>query len=237
MSILLYSILFVITLAIIVAFLPIKFFLHATGGEDDGVDFEFRIMFSNGLFGGGIRSEEKQYVMSLFLLSHPILCFQVTNVLTRISERIKTAPRRAKGKEKSKPEAKKGTWPFKLVYRLTKEILTFLKWGIKEFKEMIIFESLDAYFTIGFGYPHITGMIVGFLYALNGLLPEKYTITPHWNFSRQIISGNCTMRITVRAYIFWYKLFTSIPAAGYRQRTRIKYWINVLRHKNSLQEA
>ncbi|MBN1294924.1 MAG: DUF2953 domain-containing protein [Candidatus Latescibacteria bacterium] len=156
-------------------------------------------------------------------------------MVNRLSGKIKAAPK--KKKEEKKPEVRGKKWSFEMIKKLIGEHLSVLRWLMKEFKGIIVCESLHSHITIGLGYPHITGMIVGFLYALNGLLPDKYSITPHWNFTKQVISGNCTLRITVKAYILWYKLFTIVPAAGYRQRARIKYWFNVIRHKNSLQEA
>lgn len=240
MMILLYIVVVFAVFAVMAVVLPVKFFLNASGGSDTGFDFDFRIHVYNGFLGGGIQSVNRSYLFTVFIFSHGILTVKGTKFISFISSKIKDGVQKKKEKKAKKistPTAEKKKWTRKLIIRVCKEGFALLKWCLREFHEMLRFDSVLTNIKLGLGYPHITGWIVGFLYTLNGILPDRFTISPSWDFSRRIIQGDCTVQFTVKLHIFWKKIVTIVPYALYRQREIIKYWYSVLKHKNSIQEA
>ena len=237
MEIILYSVLFCAGFAVMAVFLPIKIFLNAAGGSDTGFNFEVRVLVFNGFLGGGLQSENQSYLFTFFVFSHGIFTVNATKLISFASRKIKTRTEKKEEKKIRKPPTKKKKWTYKLLFRLVRELFAFLKWVIREFHEMFRFDNVIANIKLGLGYPHILGWIIGFLYTLNGVLPEKFIIVPSWDFTRKVIQGDFSLRLTVRAYIFWMKLVTKAPYALYRQREQIKYWFKVLKQKNSIQEA
>ena len=237
---LLYIVLIFTIFAAIAVLLPVKFFLKASGGSDTGFDFDFRIQVYNGLLGGGIQSERHSYLFTVFIFSHGIHTVNGTKLISFISRKFKAGAKKKeekKAKKIGKPKAEKKKWTSKLIIRLCKESFALLKWCIHEFHEMLEFDSVLTNIKLGLGYPHITGWIIGFLYTLNGVLPDKFIISPSWDFSRRIIQGDCTLQFTMKLHIFLKKIITSVPHALYMQREKIKYWYRVLKHENSIQEA
>ncbi len=233
---LLYIVLVFTIFAVMAVLLPVKFFMKASGGSDTGFDFDFRIQVYNGLVWGGIQSEKHSYLFTVFIFSHGILTLNGTKLISFISRKLKAGAEK-KAKKIGKPKAEKKKWTRKLIIRLCKESFALLKWCIREFHEMLRFDSVLTNIKLGLGYPHITGWIIGFLYTLNGVLPDKFIISPSWDFSRRIIQGDCTLQFTMKLHIFLKKIITSVPHALYMQREKIKYWYRVLKRKNSIQEV
>jgi len=237
---LLYIVLVFTIFAVMAVVLPVKFFLKASGGSDTGFDFDFRIQVYNGLLGGGIQSEKRSYLFTVFIFSRGLLTIDGTKLISFVSQKFKAGARKKKEKKAKKivkPKAEKKKWTRKLIIRLCREGIALLKWCLCEFHEILRFDNVVTKIKLGLGYPHITGWIIGFLYTLNGVLPDRFTIIPSWDFSRRVIQGDCTLQFTVKLYIFCKKIVTSVPYAIYRQRVKVKYWYRVLKHKNSIQEA
>jgi len=240
MMILLYIIVVFAVFVVTAVVLPVKFFLKASGGSDTGFDFDFRIQVYNGLLGGGIQSEQHSYLITFFLFSHGILTVNGTKLVSFIFRKfiaVTEKKEEKKAKKISNPSVEKKKLTRKLIFRLCKEGIALLKWCLREFHEMLQLDNVLTNIKVGFGYPHITGWIIGFLYTLNGVLPDKFIIRPSWDFSRRVIQGDCTVQFTVKLHIFWKKIITRVPHALYRQRAKIKYKYRVLKHKNSIQEA
>jgi hypothetical protein len=236
MEILLYIILFIVALILLAVLTPLKLFLSASGGSDIGFCYDFRIMIFNGFFGGGIQSGEHIYLLRVFLGSRCILMVNVTRKISMLSRKVRARMEKRKEEKKKKPPAKKRK-PLKVYYRLCRDLLSVLKWVIRELGGVIRFDSVSAHIKLGLLYPDITGWIVGLLYMVNGILPQKYSITPSFDFTRRVIDGGIAVQVTVRGYIFWAKLFTKIPYAVFTERERIILWYRVMKRKNSLQEV
>ncbi|MCE5251835.1 hypothetical protein LLG96_16630 [bacterium] len=237
--IILYIILFFFGLLILAVFLPVKMYFRASGDSDDGFMYEIRIHGFNGLFGGGFHKLENAYQIESYVCSRCILKLDVTRKVSVLSRAVRTRIKKRKEKkeiQEKKPAAGKGrgiSW----YYCLARDIFSALRWVIREFHDMIGFDEVTANIRLGLGYPHITGWIIGALYAFNGILPEKYRIQPSWNFTRRVIAGDIIVRVTVRGYILWIRLMTRTPCMLYRKRERIMYWFREMKRKNSLQEV
>ncbi|MBA7485495.1 hypothetical protein ES707_21042 [subsurface metagenome] len=236
MLIILYCFLGFIGLVVLVTSLSIKFFLHASGGSDEGFRFEVRVLAFNGFFGFGIKSEGRSFPVKIFLCSQRLFMFDITRAVKFISCKFQAVKKRLKKKKVKKPAigVKKS---IKTNLQLAREMFSVIKWVIREFKGLISFDSVSSHITLGLWRPDITGWISGLLIGLNGLLPEKFIIIPSWDFTRQVVQGDITLRFTVRSYIFWKKLVTSVPCVLYRKRRQIKSRLKTFKGKNSFQEV
>ncbi len=232
MLILLYCILFLCVTAVLAALIPVIFYVKVTGGYDSGFELEVRALLFKGLFGGGIRSSGREYIIDVFLRSRCFLSLDISRAAAFFTGRIKA---RRKKPEKPAVEKKKKTLAF--YFRLGRELIRAARWVFREFHGLISVDSVLAHITLGLWRPDITGLISGFLIGLNGILPKKYEIVPSWDFTRKVIQGDMTIRFTFRGYIFWARLFTVVLPELYRQRKQIKLIIGNLRGENLFQEV
>ena len=233
----LYCILALSGIAVLAAVFPIRLLATVSGGTDEGFRYDFRGLAFNGTFGGGFRSTGSGYCISVYFRSQCLLSFNVSRTVKFISGKIKTGkvkPKEKKDEKEPTPEKKR---PVKFYYRLAKVSIGILRWCMHEFSGLIGFDKLSARITLGLLRPNITGYISGLLIGLNGILPDRYEIIPSWDFTRRIFYGSVDVQITVRGYIFWKKLFTSVPMELYSQRKNITYWLRTLRGKQSFQEV
>ena len=233
----LFSIIALSGIAVLAAILPIRLKANVSGGTDEGFRYDLRVLAFNGIFGGGFRSTGGGYRITVYLRSRCLLSFDISRTVKFMYGKIITGKEKPKEKkEEKKPTAKKKR-PVKFYYRLAQVSIGVLRWCFREFSGFIGFDKLSTHITLGLWRPDITGYISGLLIGLNGILPDRYEIVPSWDFTNRILQGDVDIKISVRGYIFWKKLFTSVPIELYRQRKHIQYWLRAIRGKQSFQEV
>ena len=87
----------------------------------------------------------------------------------------------------------------------------YFREGVRDLREIIRINLFSTHITFGLGNPALTGKLIGLIYFINSILPHHCVITPKWDFTRSVIQGNITIKITFRSHIFWKKLICRLP--------------------------
>ena len=202
---------FFIVLAAVVFFgliLPIKFFINASGGTEDGIEISGRIMVFCGFIGGGLLYRKDISRLNIFLYSWRVFSINIKPLINYLSEKAK------KRKEKERKPVKKKLSVFERIkkyYHKTPAYMAYFKTGVSEIKEIVRIDLFSGDIKIGLGNPALTGKIIGFIYFINGILPHPYVITPSWNFTEIAFQGKLKLKISVRSHILWKKLIYRAP--------------------------
>ena len=206
------SILFAIFLiAILALLLPVRIFLKATGGDDVEIHVEGRVMLFAGLLGGGGSYGPGGSYISVHFYRWKILEWNASSLMQR-GEKKKSAPKKKKT-EKPEKETKEreggkrslsdrvGGWR-----KYARKYSFMGKTALREIRGLLHVDRFHVHVVFGLGDPALTGQIIGVIYAVNGILPERYVIVPGWDFSRRVFSGEADLKLTFRMHLFWIHL-------------------------------
>jgi hypothetical protein len=205
--------------------LPVRLYLHVSGGTEESLDVSARILFFNGCIGTGLSFGEKRYSISLFIVSRRVASCSLTPFMKYISEK------RKKQKLK-KPAAPKETVPqkpllerIKTLYQTFQTYKGYIKRMLAELGGLFRIDLFSADVLFGLGNPALTGKLIGILYAVNSILPHPYMINPSWNFTKMAFQGKLTVQMTFFSHVFWKKIITQLPSiiSAVRQIKRRKY--------------
>ena len=207
---LLLYILIVLTIVLFMAILlPVNVFFQTAGGTEEGVGIEGRILFFSGIFGGGVLYRKSSRCrFNVFLFSRRLLSINIQPFVEYLSRKPEK-----KSEKKAKPLKKKLSIfeRIKIYYHKTFEYRGYFKEGIRDFREIIRIDLFSANITFGFGNPALMGKLIGIIYVINSILPHPYEIIPSWDFTKRIIKGELTIKITFLSHVFWRKFFFRLP--------------------------
>jgi hypothetical protein len=169
-------------LAVLAFVLPVRVFLHAEGGTETPFAAAYRLMIYGGIFGVGGKISE--YGAKYFFMIGPHAVIQI---------KIPHRP----SKPKIRKPARAG-----LTMRELWSKRSWLKQG-EVFLTSVRIDRFDARVRLGLGDPALTGMVFGLLAAVNGVLPERYAVTPECDFTRSTASFHADAALTFRSHRFW----------------------------------
>ncbi len=206
----LYILLAIFLIIVLALLLPVKIFLKASGGDDMDIRANGRIMIFNGLLGGGGSYSAGSARFDVYLGGWRILERNAASIVRRARKK-KPAPEKKKP-EKPEEEKEPGECAPSLSDRIRKwrgmarRQAFLMKTVLHEIRGVLRVDRFSAGVKLGLGDPALTGQIIGVIYAVNGILPERYVIIPSWDFSRRVISGDVDIELTFRTYLFWMHL-------------------------------
>ncbi|MFC1693177.1 hypothetical protein ACFL1R_06705 [Candidatus Latescibacterota bacterium] len=221
MAIFLYIVVISIGLSLGALLMPLKCFVHLEGGIDKGFDITGRVMFFTGLIGGGVRYVRGIYRLNVFILSWKIVSCNITPVINYFKRKRKERPVKP-GKEKKKVEEKPFLARLKSGYRKLPVYIMYVKEGLRDFRDTVKPDQFLGNVTLGLGNPALTGWISGFIIFINDLLPPKYEITPSWDFTREVLGGELSLKVTILTHILWIKAIRYIPRIKSLKKRHIK---------------
>ncbi len=203
------------SLALLAVILPVRLSFRVSGGTEDRLEFFGRIMFFAGAVGGGLLYRKERYRVDVYLSRWMVLSLNVRPLVAFFRAKFRRSegskPSRKAGKKREIKPAKPLLQRIRELYH---QVVTFRKYFTtvrRELHGVLQIEQVSSQVTLGLGNPALTGRIVGYLYALNGLLPSRYTITPKWEFSRCAFQGELSLTVTVNNHILWYRLVKNVP--------------------------
>ncbi len=199
------------TLACIVFFallLPVKFFLHFSGGTEDELEVSGRIMILFGIVGLGILHRRSINILNIFFHSWRVLSINIKPIVDYFY-----------GKEKKRREKKvkplKAKKPLvvmvKEYYNKSVKYWEYFRTGFRDLRGIIRIDLFSAHIKLGLGNPALTGKIIGLIYFINSILPRPFVITPEFDFTGNVLQSKFEMKITFFSHIFWKKLISRLP--------------------------
>lgn len=186
--------------------LPVRLSMFVAGDMFNGFRLDGRLHVFNGLIGGGVETDGSRVVGRLFFLFRRVVEFDLSGIIAYF--RKKAAGRAVAKEEKKKPAPKKTTGERLQSFRGN---LGKGKGILRDLKGVFRLDRLRTHVTLGLLRPEITGVMTGIIFALNGIIPDRYEIVPRWDFTANALSGDLLVRITVVNYILWMKLFIILP--------------------------
>lgn len=201
-----------IAVIILALLLPMKLFFSVSGGAEEGVVFSGRIMLFNGLAGGGMKFDHGRLWAVLFFGPKQMIGLEVTAAAgrLRLRRKAKAIQKQVKEREKEKEEKVKPpemSFPERITGWLQQKE-KYKKYAAMALRdlELIRIDYCRACITLGLNDPSLTGKIIGFIFAINSVLPNSFAIQPEWDFSRRIFAGEAALKLTFRNYLFWLHL-------------------------------
>lgn len=216
------------SLALLAVILPVRLSFRVSGGTEDRLEFSGRIMLFAGAVGGGLLYRKDRYRVDVYLSRWMVLSMNVRPLVTFFQAKFGRTEgaklSRKAGKKRVKKPAKPLLQRIRELYRQAIPYGKYFTTARRELRGVLRIEQVSSQVTLGLGNPALTGSIVGYLYALNGLLPSQYIITPKWEFSRCAFQGELSLTVMVNNHIFWYRLVKNVPLiiAILRERRRQK---------------
>ncbi|MHB9028392.1 MAG: DUF2953 domain-containing protein [Candidatus Latescibacterota bacterium] len=215
-DIVLYILLTILVMVVLALLFPIHIIVKGAGGTDTGFDGSGRVMLFAGLLGGGWEYLGKEFRAGLYIGSHRIYAIDAARFSRR--ERKKTAvkkPDEQKEKErkaalsKHEKEEREEVGFIGKVRHTLRRVRTYslyAKIALREIKSLFRVDRFDAQITLGLDDPARTGQVMGILYAINGVLPDRFVIRPGGDFTRRVFSGSADIKVTFRTWLFWIRL-------------------------------
>lgn len=213
MGITIYCLLALAGLAVLSILLPVKIYLKSAGGTDSGFEVTGRVMIYSGLVGGGMYYFDKAYRANIFLHTWKILDADITSIVSYFRSKAKKRAAEKPEKEKIKKEEEKKPLfeRMKSGYSKIDTYMGYFKEGYRDFREIVHFDYFNADITMGLGNPAITGLTSGIIFALNGVLPKSCEIIHSFDFSRRVIQGDVSIKITFISLKFWKNVLRHLP--------------------------
>lgn len=188
--------------------LPVKIFLHTTGGTEERLEISGRIMIFFGIVGGGLLYRKNNYILNIFLYSWRVLSINIKPIVDYFSRKEKKRrEKKVKPLKAKKPVAAR----VKGYYSKGVKYWEYFKTGFRDLREIIRIDLFSTHIKFGLGNPALTGKLIGLIYSINSILPHPYVITPTWDFTRSVIQGELTIKITFRSHIFWKRFICRLP--------------------------
>lgn len=219
MMIVLYFFIIFSAFVLAVFLLPVKVTVYAEGGTDGKLKADIGVMILCGLCGGGLGYSEGRYDFALFLNSLKVLSVNVTPIA---EWGIKKAKKRPKKPEKEKVKKTLPEQPLqqriKNSYKKTKEYSGYIKKGYRYLCEAVRIERFSATVNLGLGDPSLTGRIAGIILLINSMLPALCEIVPSWDFTRTVVGGEISVKITIMSHKVWKRVIPLLPHLISRKR-------------------
>jgi len=200
MSVIVFFVLFFAGVITLTLLLPVKVYMWASGGSGSRFQTHLKVMVLYGLFGGGLLYSGERYRMQALLLSRRLFTIDITRIVLFIARKAKKRPIREKKETKRKKPLNDRITS---VFRKRKTYEKYIKETYRIVPAILRFEHCSVNVTLGLGDPMITGCVAGIIYAFKELLPESCVITPRWDFSSNVIRGDCSLYITVMSFHLW----------------------------------
>jgi hypothetical protein len=213
MEIILYILLVMLGIIVCALLLPVHIILKGTGSTDTGFDGMARVMLFAGLLGGGGEYHGKGFQAGFYIGLKKVFAIDAT----RFSRRARRKKKMAKPEERKKKEKGGGPLPkgkaegikagFREKVRQTvrkgRDYSLYAHTALRDLRSVFRVDRFNTEITLGFDDPARTGQAMGILYALNGMLPERFVIRPGGDFTRRVFSGSIDMKIIFRTWLFW----------------------------------
>jgi hypothetical protein len=214
-TIILYILLVIFLILVLALLLPVKIYFSAAGAEDTGIRANGRIMLFAGLLGGGGLYGPDGPKISIWLGGWRILERSAAPIVRRVRKK-ELASEKNKPEKPEKERKEAGERKLSLSERIeegkrmARKYSFLVKTALHEMRGLLRVNHFVARVKFGLGDPALTGQIIGIIYAINGILPERYVIVPAWDFSRRVFSGEVDLKLTFRTYLFWIHLFRGV---------------------------
>ncbi len=198
--------------AVLLLVLPIRLVVRVSGDTDAGFRALVKIMPFAGLVGAGVEHSDGETNFSAYL-----------GTLRFFSADAGPFVRRGRPKRKAKePDKKTGTPPEETPEPIpgrienwmvkAREYRYYAGTGVRAVRTLVRVDRWKIRVRFGLGDPGLTGQLAGFVYALNGALPGRFTIVPEWDFTHKTCAGEVEAVFTFRTHMQWVVLVREIRA-------------------------
>lgn len=192
--------------------LPVRISLRAAGDTDAGFRVSARVMPFAGLVGAGGEYSRGRIIISAYAGMWRLYSFDAGSFKKRGLKRKKKKPEKeagtpTPGKTPEPLSERIGRWTMK-----ARGYRHYAGAGVRALRALIRIDGWSARVRFGLGDPGLTGQLAGFVYALNGAMPERFAIVPEWDFTRRTCAGEASIAITFRTYILWVVFFREVRA-------------------------
>ncbi len=192
--------------------LPVKFYINASGGTESKVEVSGKIMLFSGILGGGlIYSRDNRYYLTVFIYSWRVISINLKPLADYFSDKRKREKKVKKAKEKPLKKKRPVLESIKTYYHKGIKYRGYAKPVFRDLREIVRIDRFSTHVKLGLINPFLTGKIVGLIYAINGILPDRYVIIPSWDFSKTTLQGKLNIKITFMSHMFWKKLIIRLP--------------------------
>ncbi len=212
-------------LSLCILVMPLKLFFRGAGGTNGDLQGEGEFHFLNGAAGLGYSYRENIHLASLYFLGKRLFRLDVTR-FAGTKKAKKKKEKKSASVESAEPEVKEQRGAkLKKILQNSREYLAWAKQSIDVIREIIRFDLVIVHLTLGLGNPALTGLVTGFIYAFNELIPPRFVITPSFDFTREIVRGDCKVRVKISLWAFWKNLFVYGPIIfkEYRKRKSVHH--------------
>jgi len=206
--------------------MPVRIRGRGAGGSDGDFKADGSIHVMDGVLGLGFNINSERQRLSLYIFSKQLFSFSITPLVKKASKR--GGKKKAEGvteKETIEKPKKSKLEGLKKIFSHGREYLNYAKQAMSVVREIIRFDMVIAHVTLGLGNPALTGMATGFIYAFNEFLPASCSITPSFDFTREIVRGDFNIRLKIHMLAVWKNLYRYGP-------TGIKTYLNRKRKNN-----
>jgi hypothetical protein len=191
--------------------LPVVVHFHIAGGTDNGFLGEGRILLFNGFAGIGFCAGDSGQRFIICLFGKDIFSVAISSFASNAGDRVKKFAFRKTKEREVAVEKLSIVERIRGGIRRIKEFWGYFKEAGRIFNEVVRIDFFRADLTLGFGDPALTGWITGIIFALNGFLPPQYSIKPSFDFTREVMRGDASGKITLISIRVWKNLFANLP--------------------------
>ena len=203
-----YIFIFLAVLVFSAVLLPVTFYIHASGGTEDGFELYGKKTFLYGFIGAGLLYSKNSYILKIFLFSWQVLSINIKPMMEYLSGKIK----KRKVKKVKLPKKKKPLYDrIETYYHKYFTYREYFRTGLGDLWEIIRIDMFSTNIHFGLGNPYLTGKLIGIIYIINGILPHPFEIIPSWDFTNIAFQGKIAVKITFRSHIFWKKIIYRLP--------------------------
>lgn len=202
--------------------LPIRIFIRAAGGAYEKARASGGVLICGGAFGVGGVYGDGRMKLSLLLGRRALVTMDATRLLRRPKRPKPEAGAREKGGKpregepvtaRLSPADRIRGWS-----RAVRKYRYFAGLAAREALALVRIDRFDVRVKLGLADPSLTGSLAGVLYAINGVLPERYAIRPECEFNRPEFSCDADIALTFRSHVFWVHLARELRTYSVRRR-------------------
>jgi len=192
-----------LVLSVLIVVLPVRVFLRLDGSTSGGFEMHGRIMVYGGAVGVGMLSERNRRFVQVFAGSRRLFQFNVTS----LPSKVRFPRKKEKGAEAKKEAAVRE--PRSLAARIGEKArgIRMYAGSFREclgmIRDIVRFDRVDTEIDLGFFNPALTGWISGLIFAVNQVLPKRFTIVPRYCFTDVVFGGTVSVELTIRMHMLW----------------------------------
>ncbi len=199
-------------IAVTALIFPVKFIINASGGIEGKIEISGKIMLFSGFIGGGVAYRRyKGYYITFFISSWRVISLNLKPLADYFSDKKKREKKVKKVKEKPLKKKRPLLENIKTYYQKGLKYRGYVKPVFRDLSEIVRIDLFSTHIKLGLKNPSLTGKIVGLIYAVNSILPERYEIIPSCDFSKTALQGKLNIKITFLSHLFWKKLIIRLP--------------------------